>query len=81
MSTWLRTFTKAHDDEIVTSETASTQDGYDVRRAAMQTANTALCRQLKGRHLQMIAIGGSIGQYLKNKCDCGAYLCEFKTDS
>lgn len=61
ISTWLRTFTKAQNDEIA-SETASEQDGYDVRRAAMQTANTALIRQLKGRHLQMIAIGGSIGE-------------------
>ena len=30
--------------------------------AAQRTANTGLARKLKGRHLQMIAIGGSIGE-------------------
>ncbi|EHK49927.1 hypothetical protein TRIATDRAFT_83082 [Trichoderma atroviride IMI 206040] len=35
---------------------------YDLRRAALATANSnGLSRKLKGRHLQMIAIGGSIG--------------------
>ena len=34
---------------------------YDLERAAQATANSALLRRLKGRHLQMIAIGGSIG--------------------
>ncbi|KAH7031164.1 general amino-acid permease GAP1 [Microdochium trichocladiopsis] len=34
---------------------------YDVRTANMQTAHSFLARKLKGRHLQMIAIGGSIG--------------------
>lgn len=34
---------------------------YDVRRANLQTAHSHLARRLKGRHLQMIAIGGSIG--------------------
>ncbi|CAK7272969.1 histidine permease [Sporothrix epigloea] len=34
---------------------------YDLQSAAMATANTRLSRELKGRHLQMIAIGGSIG--------------------
>lgn len=34
---------------------------YDVNAAVAGTANTALARVLKGRHLQMIAIGGSIG--------------------
>ena len=34
---------------------------YDLHAAASSTANTALSRDLKGRHLQMIAIGGSIG--------------------
>lgn len=67
ISTWLRTFTKTHNDELL-SETASEQDGYDVRRAAVQTANTSLVRRLKGRHLQMIAIGGSIGECLDNGC-------------
>jgi len=34
---------------------------YDVETAAANTADTGLQRKLKGRHLQMIAIGGSIG--------------------
>jgi yeast amino acid transporter len=34
---------------------------YDMRMAAIQTAQSGLARKLKGRHLQMIAIGGSIG--------------------
>lgn len=36
---------------------------FDVESAAQATANTALARKLKGRHLQMIAIGGSIGKW------------------
>lgn len=34
---------------------------YDLRSAMEETANSGLARKLKGRHLQMIAIGGSIG--------------------
>jgi amino acid transporter len=34
---------------------------YDLRAANRNTASTMLARELKGRHLQMIAIGGSIG--------------------
>ncbi|KAH6711134.1 amino acid transporter-like protein [Leptodontidium sp. MPI-SDFR-AT-0119] len=34
---------------------------YNQKAAAWNTANTILVRRLKGRHLQMIAIGGSIG--------------------
>ncbi|CAI4216677.1 unnamed protein product [Parascedosporium putredinis] len=34
---------------------------YDIHQATLQTAHSGLARELKGRHLQMIAIGGSIG--------------------
>lgn len=35
---------------------------YDVEAAAQATAHSPLARELNGRHLQMIAIGGSIGK-------------------
>ena len=34
---------------------------YDLQLATLETAHSGLARKLKGRHLQMIAIGGSIG--------------------
>lgn len=36
---------------------------FDPYAAAAGTAHTGLVRKLKGRHLQMIAIGGSIGMF------------------
>lgn len=35
---------------------------YDLQSAAIETAHSGLARKLKGRHLQMIAIGGSVGR-------------------
>lgn len=35
---------------------------YDLRQATLESAHTNLARKLKSRHLQMIAIGGSIGR-------------------
>ena len=44
---------------------------FDLEGAAQATANTTLARKLKGRHLQMIAIGGSIGEgSLSRGVDC-----------
>lgn len=37
---------------------------YDLRAANYRTANPLLAKELKGRHLQMIAIGGSIGEWV-----------------
>ncbi|KAF5676473.1 amino acid transport GAP1 [Fusarium circinatum] len=38
---------------------------YDIAAANAKTVTTPLARELKGRHLQMIAFGGSIGKFLK----------------
>lgn len=35
---------------------------YDIQAANYRTAHPLLAKELKGRHLQMIAIGGSIGR-------------------
>ncbi|KAE8446999.1 hypothetical protein EG329_011481 [Mollisiaceae sp. DMI_Dod_QoI] len=43
------------------AETGHTGGGFDHQAAAQATANSGLARKLKGRHMQMIAIGGSIG--------------------
>lgn len=50
-------------DPIIDREDQDSQDGvFNPHKAAIGTANSGLARKLKGRHLQMIAIGGSIGE-------------------
>jgi amino acid transporter len=49
------------DDLPPLARTRSRAHHFDLHAANVGTANTLLSRELKGRHLQMIAIGGSIG--------------------
>lgn len=55
---------------------------YDIHQATLQTAHSGLARKLKGRHLQMIAIGGSIGEWPLAFCTPGLqWLCPCATVS
>ncbi len=51
---------------------------FDTRAAAYNTANTGLVRKLKGRHLQMIAIGGSIGKTSRTASESREYISDIK---
>jgi amino acid transporter len=44
--------------------TAASRGHFDHKTAAENTANSGLVQKLQSRHMQMIAIGGSIGTFL-----------------
>ena len=51
---------------------------YDTKAAMYNIANTQLVRRLKGRHLQMIAIGGSIGNTSPSGLTLESWLTRYR---
>lgn len=52
---------KRDPNATVTKKEAVARGHFDHKSAAENTANTGLVQKLQSRHMQMIAIGGSIG--------------------
>ncbi len=63
MDFFQRLLQTSHQTETLTHEVAvdEREELTDVQRAALKASNSQLSRSLKSRHLQMIAIGSSIG--------------------
>lgn len=66
-----------HVDSARPGRTHNGSHYYDLQMATLETAHSGLARKLKGRHLQMIAIGGSIGKLRQRICvlPSAAFIC------
>jgi amino acid transporter len=59
----LESFQRDPNAHVTAFASFSESKGYDIENAAEKAATSPLQRHLRGRHLQMIAIGGSIGMF------------------
>ena len=58
---FIDSFKRDPNAHVAKAAQATNPRDFDHAAAAERTANSGLATKLKGRHLQMIAIGGSIG--------------------